>query len=117
MPQKETQRIARERRTLGAMIALYCRQRHGADELCPICDEMRRYAMKRLDKCPFRNAKTTCANCQVHCYKSDMRERIRDIMRYAGPRMLWRHPWLAVMHIVDGAFDPRRQERLNRPPP
>jgi len=31
-----------------------------------------------------------------------MRERVRDVMRWAGPRMLWRHPWLAITHVLDG---------------
>jgi Zn ribbon nucleic-acid-binding protein len=113
MSNKESHRLERERRTIGAMIALYCRDRHGGSALCPECEEMHRYAMKRLDKCPFGEEKTTCVNCRVHCYKADMRERIRDIMRYAGPRMLWRHPWLAVMHIVDGKMDGRRQAHLD----
>ena len=43
----------------------------------------------------FGDDKPTCANCKVHCYSEAMRERVRDVMRYAGPRMLWRHPVLA----------------------
>jgi hypothetical protein len=31
-----------------------------------------------------------------------MRERVREVMRYAGPRMLLHHPWLAICHLVDG---------------
>jgi hypothetical protein len=27
---------------------------------------------------------------------------MRTVMRYAGPRMLWRHPLLAVAHLIDG---------------
>ena len=56
----------------------------------------------RLDKCPFLEGKTTCANCPVHCYKSDMREKVREVMRYSGPRMTLRHPILAVFHLIDG---------------
>jgi hypothetical protein len=32
-----------------------------------------------------------------------MRQRIRAVMRYAGPRMLLRHPGMAIMHLFDGA--------------
>jgi hypothetical protein len=31
-----------------------------------------------------------------------MRERIRNVMRYSGPRMVYRHPVLALFHMVDG---------------
>jgi len=30
-----------------------------------------------------------------------MREKVREVMRYSGPRMILRHPWLALMHVVD----------------
>jgi hypothetical protein len=28
--------------------------------------------------------------------------RIRAVMRYAGPRMLYKHPVMTLQHIVDG---------------
>ncbi len=40
--------------------------------------------------------KTFCANCKVHCYKPQMREQIRQVMRFSGPRMLLYHPVLAI---------------------
>jgi len=105
-------RLGRERRTVTAMIRVYCRGRHGSrGELCPACEELREYAMVRLDRCPFGEQKPTCAKCPIHCYRPEMRERIRDVMRYSGPRMLVRHPVLAVCHLVDG-----RRETQNKPP-
>jgi hypothetical protein len=99
--------MARERTTVALMIRLACRDRHGTSEgLCPECAELQAYADARLDRCPFQDGKPTCANCLVHCYKPEMRERIRDVMRYAGPRMLKRHPVLAVCHILDGLREP-----------
>jgi hypothetical protein len=96
-------RIGRERRTVTAMIRLYCRGRHGSGgELCPSCRELHAYAMARLDCCPFGVEKPTCAKCPIHCYRPEMRERIREVMRYAGPRMLLRHPVLALRHQLDG---------------
>ena len=35
-----------------------------------------------------------------------MRERVRAVMRYSGPRMLTRHPVLAVAHLADGRKTP-----------
>ena len=97
----------RERRTIGVMIALYCRDHHGRREgLCEECAELERNALARLDKCRFADAKPTCTNCTVHCYKPDMRERVREVMRYSGPRMLLRHPYLAIAHLRDGRRKP-----------
>lgn len=98
-------RLRREWRTIEAMIALYCRRQHGGGRhgLCTECAELRDYAQARLTRCPFGEEKPTCANCRVHCYRAALRERIRDVMRFAGPRMLTRHPYLALMHVwVDG---------------
>jgi hypothetical protein len=98
--------MEREARTVEAMIALHCRQVHGTSPgtagLCPGCAALRTYALQRLQRCPFQEGKTTCACCPVHCYRADMREQIRAVMRYAGPRMLLRHPILAALHLADG---------------
>ena len=103
-------RIRREQRTVEAMIDIYCHDQHGTEEtLCAECEALKAYAMERLNRCPFQEDKSTCANCQVHCYKPQMRERIRETMRYAGPRMIWRHPVLAVRHVLDG-----RQKKATR---
>jgi hypothetical protein len=98
-------RMRREWRTIEAMLVLHCRQRHGGRRgaLCPDCEELRAYAEKRLVLCPFGEDKPTCAHCKVHCYRPEMRERVRAMMRFAGPRMMLAHPYLALMHqLVDG---------------
>jgi hypothetical protein len=96
-------RIKREARTIEAMIGLYCRAQHGSGGArCADCAELAHYAQARLDRCPFRENKPTCLRCPVHCYRPDMREKVRAVMRYAGPRMLFRHPVLAVLHLLDG---------------
>ena len=99
---KYNSRMEREARTVGAMLHLYCRHQHGTSNgLCPDCQSLQDYALLRLKKCPFQEGKTTCARCPVHCYTSDRREEIRQVMRYAGPRMLLAHPWLALLHLFD----------------
>ena len=86
-----------------AMVAIYCRAHHGrASPPCPECAELIDYALARLDRCPLGETKPTCAHCAIHCYKPSMRERVRAVMRYAGPRMIWRHPILALGHLFDG---------------
>ena len=96
-------RMERERKTVELMIALYCRElHHNKEQLCDECRQLAEYARLRLTNCPFQENKTTCGNCPIHCYKPGMREMVREVMRYAGPRMVWHHPWLAVGHMIDG---------------
>jgi len=105
----EPARILREKRTIGAMIDIYCRRHHGTSgEPCGDCSELLDYATGRLDKCPFAAEKPTCADCPVHCYKPAMREKAREVMRYAGPRLIFRHPVLALLHVVDGLRSPKQ---------
>jgi hypothetical protein len=99
---KQSVRRQRELKTLMTMMGMYCRHHHGGRPLCPECESLADYARRRLERCVFGDAKPTCANCLVHCYKAEMRERIRVMMRWAGPRMLYRHPVMGIMHIVDG---------------
>ncbi len=102
-------RLNRERRTIQVMIHIYCQGTHGSNGvLCPECQQLEAYAMQRLDKCPFQASKPTCAKCPIHCYKPAMRQQVRQVMRYSGPRMLLRHPILAILHTLDGAFQSRK---------
>ena len=108
-------RIEREKRTVSAMLSLYCRAHHSPGAgLCEDCQRLHDYALARLDRCPFGAGKPTCARCPVHCYKPDMRARIRTVMRYSGPRMAYRHPLLALMHRLDSL---RRRQGATRPHP
>jgi hypothetical protein len=96
--------MQREAQTVAAMIDISCTVRHGTPkgELCGPCAELRDYALLRLAKCPFQERKTSCGNCKVHCYKPDLRERARETMRTAGPRMPLKHPLLSLLHFFDG---------------
>lgn len=96
-------RRARELKTIAAMVGMYCRgHRHQASAaLCSECSALLEYAARRVERCVFGDAKPTCANCVVHCYRTDMREHIRVVMRWAGPRMMLRHPIMAITHLID----------------
>jgi hypothetical protein len=98
---KKHPRMARESKTVAVMIDLYCRSQHGSDRQCDECEELRVYANERLEQCPFQEGKTTCTKCPVHCFKPAMRDKIKSVMRYSGPRMLHRHPILAIGHFMD----------------
>jgi hypothetical protein len=107
-------RRTREFKTIAVMLRMYCRAHHAAKDalLCHACTELHGYAQRRLERCVFGEAKPTCARCTVHCYKAAMREQIRQVMTGAGPRMVWRHPVLAVRHVIDGR---RPAPLLHRP--
>ena len=104
---KENRRIKREKKTICIMIKMYCKAHHHVkDNLCDDCQELLDYALLRGDLCPFKEKKPTCAKCLIHCYKPGKREEIQKIMRYAGPRMLWNHPILAILHLIDSSRKP-----------
>jgi hypothetical protein len=96
-------RRSRELATIRAMLRMYCADLHrSAPEGCAECGPLLQYATRRLERCVFGDDKPTCANCKVHCYSVAMREQVRVVMRYAGPRILLRHPVLGIAHLVDG---------------
>lgn len=95
----------KEQYVVEEMIRLYCRKNHPKAKrqkglMCPECQELLNYARLRSKKCPFMKEKTFCANCKVHCYKPEMREQIRQVMRFSGSKMLLYHPVLAIWHLV-----------------
>ena len=102
----------REKQMVSQMIALYCKKRHHPEQgLCPDCKELEAYACQRSDHCPFMETKTFCSNCKVHCYKPEMSQKIREVMRFSGPRMLFHHPVMAIRHVIESKKEKRRLER------
>ena len=100
----DRKKLAREKKTIECMVKIYCNDLHGTtDKLCPECGQLLVYARKRITSCVLKENKTTCAKCPVHCYKPLMREKIKKVMRYSGPRMMYKHPVLALLHLCDGA--------------
>ena len=100
----------REKAMVTQMIALYCRKNHNSKALCHDCAALADYARQRSDKCPFMESKTFCSNCKVHCYKPEMREKIRAVMRFSGPRMMFHHPVMAVRHLIETKKEKKRLE-------
>ena len=98
----KSKRLERERITLVKMIEMFCRVNHNMKiNLCDECNALQAYALERLLMCPFDENKPVCSNCTVHCYKPEMRQRVKDVMRFSGPRMIFKHPYLAIMHLID----------------
>ena len=104
----------REKVLVSQMIHLYCRKKHHTGKnLCATCAELEAYAIERSDKCPFMETKTFCSNCKVHCYKPQMREKIREVMRFSGPRMIFQHPITAVRHVIETKRDAIMRNTIN----
>ncbi len=112
-PNPEHKRMKREKKTIGYMVETYCSGHHGTNgQLCPECLQFEEYAFMRLDKCPFQDKKSTCGKCLIHCYRPDMKEKVKKVMRYSGPRMLLHHPSLALHHAWDARRKPPRLDTM-----
>ncbi len=95
-----------EMATLDKMLGIYCHDTHKNrdQDLCEDCRALREYARLRLEKCPYGDNKPVCSECPIHCYRPVVREEIREVMKYAGPRMLKKHPVLAVRYMYRKKF-------------
>lgn len=94
----------KEKRTVRFMIEIYCHGKHKTkgNNLCPECSELADYSASRIDHCPHMATKTFCSSCKTHCYKAQMREKIRKVMRYSGPRMIIYCPKMVIRHHIEG---------------
>ncbi len=100
--QIEDKRIA-EKHLVETMVIIYCKGNHHPPEApCPECHALIDYAHARVDACTHMENKTFCSACETPCYRPVMRERIRAAMKYAGPRMMFSHPILALKHLLSG---------------
>lgn len=90
-----------ELKTMYQIIGIYCRDKHHTPkgELCEECQDVWHYAEHRIDVCPHMESKTFCSVCKTHCYGPTYREKIREIMRYGGPRMLFVSPLQVIKHM------------------
>ncbi len=93
-------RVEKEKQIITLMIEIYCEKRHShpRGELCEECQTLHEYAHKRLTFCKFQDEKTSCRKCPIHCYKKDMKQKVKDVMRFSGPRLLLYRPLEFIKH-------------------
>jgi len=84
-------RINREKRIINLMISNFCLDVHESNELCGDCNELKDYAEKRLLSCPFIKNKPVCSNCNIHCYNKHHQDKMKQVMRIVGPKMIYTH--------------------------
>ena len=99
---KLSKRIEREKRTVEIMVKMYCGHNHDKlGAICSACNELTEFAIERINHCVFQEDKTVCSECKVHCYRNDMRDKIKTVMRFAGPKMIFLHPIIGIRHLID----------------
>ena len=104
-------RIENQKHVIKKMIELFCKKNHdNQGVLCNECNELLNYAYKKLDNCIFGTNKPNCNSCKIHCYKSDIKEKITAVMKFSGPRMLIYNPKLVIEHFID-EFKYRKSKR------
>jgi len=92
-------RIEREKKVVEFMVRLYCRKKEGNYRFCSECNELMEYAQRRLHTCHYGEKKPACKDCPVHCFKPVMREKMCQVMRFSGPRMIFYAPKEFFRHI------------------
>ncbi len=98
------------------MIEKYCHGVHKTrkGELCKECLELLEYVKYRRSLCPWKENKPFCSNCKIHCYKKDMQTKIREVMRYSGPRMLLDHPLIAISHVLETKREKKKVKKKGK---
>ena len=104
LSQKQTARQkANDLKTLEAMAFIFCKDNHDSRErddagLCPSCRAAVSATLARTEACPNGHS-GNCQDCPHHCQAGEARVAIREIMRYAAPKMLFRHPVMTMRYL------------------
>jgi len=100
-------KIRKEQATVERLINLYCEKKHSSSntQLCTECQSLLQYSHQRLEQCQFGEEKPTCRKCPVHCYRPTMRDEIRGVMRFSGPRLIFRAPAEWIRHKIHDRND------------
>ncbi len=108
----------KELKTVYTMINMYCHKKHKTKkkDLCNDCNNLYSFVEMKRNKCPFGDDKGFCTNCKIHCYKSNilMREKIREVMRYSGPRLMFKHPIMYFNNLFETIKNKRQNKRIER---
>ena len=99
--------IKKDAEVLAEFVNIYCTDRHGGAvkgpvraggsvgaylagsevALCEDCRSLLLHAVSKRAICPY-DPKPACKKCETHCYGPGYRDRIREVMRYSGMRLI-----------------------------
>lgn len=100
--------LRKDLRVLASFIEVYCWHKHKgrarqavehagvefaelidrpAPALCQECAKLLAHAFVKRMTCPL-DPKPACKHCPTHCYHPAYREKIREVMRYTGTRLV-----------------------------
>ncbi len=109
--------LERDLKTLATFIRVYCHGKHdrqslvvmrGFDlrkihgkplELCPECTKLLQHALVKRTHCP-RDPKPQCKHCPTHCYAKNYRQQIREVMKYAGMKLMFSGRIHYLFHLL-----------------
>jgi len=112
-------KLRRDLRILARFIDIYCRHSHrtaartpvelrnfdiralhgGPLELCRECSRLLAHAFMKRVSCPY-DPKPACKKCPTHCYAPGYRERVREVMRYSGRRLVLSGRLDYLLHLL-----------------
>lgn len=93
-------KIDKEKRILIVMIKIYCRKKHRSQDLCEECRALLNYALNRLNHCRYGVNKGFCNHCPSPCYNQANQAKIRKVMGFSGPRLIFYHPVMVIRHLL-----------------
>src|SRR6056297_90918 len=99
-----TNRLEMEKKVLRKMVHIYCRGNHSKNSPCSECMEVINYGLNKIDSCIYGINKPFCSKCTIHCYEENMKKKVKDIMRYSGPRIIFYHPIISLKHFLSSIF-------------
>ena len=103
--------IKREKKAAEFSVQIYCNAKHKAhDDLCLECSEFLTYAKERLENCPYQTKKPACGVCDLSCYNPKKKEKGLAVFPYSGPRMFFKHPIVAIRHVIDAFNNPQKPD-------
>jgi len=99
--------VGKDSKVLEQFIQIYCENKHieaiksekSGVHLCHECHETLEYSKVRRKLCPL-DPKPPCKNCEIHCYRPDQRQKIRDIMRHSGMHLIKRGRLDMLLHYI-----------------
>lgn len=76
------------------------KQHKTKNSLCKECFALKQYAYNKINKCLFLQTKSFCSCCTLHCYNKEMLDKIRNVMRFSGPELIFSHPITVINHLI-----------------